>query len=178
MADIVTSAYDKLYGNLSEKRKEDIDKIVNALKSDYFTGDVKSLDALAKAKGITVIDTDKIMGFWRLRKEKQGAENKAYIVRRKGAFQEVTRYATAHELGHELLNHDQEPDEIKEEQAHYFAEKLTGLNFFNWYLLEKLNFIIDIFRKTPLMLRAFCSDKKEILRRDQDIVEELVEANP
>lgn len=176
MRNIVNQAYDKLYGNLSEERIKQIEDLANKLRANYFTGSVRGLDALAKDQGITIIDTDKVLGFRRVRTEKNGEKNKAYIVRRKGSFQKVMRYATAHEIGHELLNHDSEPYELKEEEAHYFAEKLTDINFFNWYLAEKINFIIDIFKKTPLALKAFYKSNKDIINKDLSIVEKLVKA--
>jgi len=129
------------YKHLSNERKEYIDNLAEKLRQDYCSNSKIDFQRIAEDNDITLVKTTKIMAELAVR-----TNGKNYVFIGNMAIPSVKKFATAHGLGHRILNHTSDiPVDIKEDEANYFAEKLTDIkNNKKYGKLSDIEAIFDV----------------------------------
>lgn len=125
--------------NLPEnKNKSSIDLLVNDLKKEYFTEDGLNYDKICHDYGINLIFSKHALAHIRTYRFQDENKNHEYLfILLNPLFKKMLKnFALSHELGHVLLLKN-EKDSIDEEDADYFAMKLTGENISPLHHLKK-----------------------------------------
>jgi len=118
------------YKHLANERKEYIDILAEKLRQDYCSNLKVDFQSLAKDNNINLLKTGKIIGGLAVR---CNGKDYAFI----GAYSKpyTEEYLTAHEIGHRILKHSYDITEnIKENEADYFAERIIGKGINNMQL--------------------------------------------
>jgi hypothetical protein len=122
-----------VYKHLTDERKEHIDKVVKSLKSKYSTASGIDFQSLARDLDIKFLVTGKLAAGVRVE-----SDGRNYVLVAKRFMPSVRKYSASHEFGHAILRHGSSPpiESKEQDEANYFAERLTGISFrrYSWLL--------------------------------------------
>lgn len=155
-----------MYRHLTDERRRYIDDLSEQLRSSYLTDYGIDFQKMALDLGINFVVTDKLGGEWAIRRNLRN-----YVLTPKYFITDVNRYAIAHGFGHTILQHSKDiSEEVKEDEANYFAEKLTGITNTNVDILLFFECILQILRHPIRSFKYACNkDGGDIDRLIEDL---------
>ena len=150
-----------VYKYLSGRSKRYINDVVEELRQKYVTKYGIDFHLFAKDKGIIFLETDKVGGEISIR-----INERDYVFVPKYFTPSFTEYMIAHGFGHRVLQHFLHfvPKMIEEDEADYFAERLTGISKCKIDILSTLETICSVLRR-PVKLFKY---EFGLARRDLD----------
>lgn len=139
---------------LDKERKENIDQLVDRLKTEYDSQNGFDYDSLCEDYNIRYYEDPRIV-FPCQCNSIEGEEK--FIFNHSSRFKSLHNYIKAHEFGHAILNHTSELSQIDEAEADYFAE---CFNKTNWAISLSRHFLtipLDFVFRWPSPLLKICN---------------------